>query len=100
MPTRFETVSVPIPGDTGSRTILANATFPSDVLRAGVALNGFNLDYTNGDRNMGRIMADTDVVAIAGPVVSFEVQCELRDNSGNDPYAGFVTALVTAETVS
>lgn len=96
MSVEFRTVVVNVPSAAGPRTIQSTAAFGSTVLRAGVALNGFGLAYTN-DRNLRVVQADTDIVSIAGSVVTFKVDCDLADNSGNDPYSGFVTALVTAE---
>lgn len=93
----FRTVPVTVPSASGRRTIQGVATFNSQVLRAGVAINGFNLQYSDGDHNVLAVEADTDLVSISGNAVIFNIQCQLRDNSGNDDYSGYVTALVTAE---
>jgi len=68
------------------------------VIRAGVALNGFNLDFTGDvDRHINVVEADTDFVSITGNTVNFEVQCQYADVNFDDPYGGYVTVLVVAE---
>ncbi len=100
MPIRFDTVAFTIPSGTGVRTFVQNAVFPSNVIRAGSALNLVDMEYTGGaDRNMGRVLVDLDITNIAGPVVEVTAHCQFRDSSGNDPYEGSVSALVIADTV-
>jgi hypothetical protein len=99
MPVQFQTQSVTVPSGTGRRTIQGTATFPSAVLRAGVALNGFALDYVNSDHHINIVEADTDIVAVAGTTVTFQVECHYADQNFDDAYQGYVTALVIAETV-
>jgi hypothetical protein len=43
------------------------------------------------------IEADTDVVSISGNTVTFRVECQYADQNFDDPYSGFVTALVIAD---
>ena len=93
----FRTVSITIPGGSGRKSIAATALFNSRVLSAGVALNGFLLQYDNGDRNVLLVEADTDLISISGNTVNFRVECNLSDNSRNDSYSGYVTALITAD---
>lgn len=95
----FRTVSVTIPKGTGSRSIDGKAKFNSKVLRAGVALNGFKLDYSSKDHHVNIVEADTDFVSIKEDTVNFRVECFLADKNLDDPYSGYVTALVTAEVV-
>ncbi len=97
MPVDFRTVSVTIPNGTGRRSIEGAAVFNSRVIRAGVALNGFALDITRDDRPMNRVEADTDFVSIAHNTVRFKVECSFADKNFDDPYSGYVTALVVAE---
>ena len=94
----WRTVPVPVPIGTGRRTIPGVATFAPQVqvVRAAVALNGFKLEYVNQHRVLV-VEADTDLNNIAGNVVNFSIECDLRDNSGNDDYSGYVTVLVIAE---
>jgi hypothetical protein len=97
MSIRFDVVNFTIPNGSGPKSLVGNAVFPSNVIDAGSAVNRFNFDFTGADHNMGRIMLDTSVTGIAGPVVTLQVDCQFRDNSGNDDYFGDVSVLVTAE---
>ncbi len=93
----FRSVSITIPNGTGRRSIEGAAVFGSQVIRAGVALNGFRLDYANGDKHVNVVEADVDILAITANTVRFRVECLLADKNFDDPYSGYVTALVTAE---
>ncbi|MCZ6814860.1 MAG: hypothetical protein O7F14_12495 [Alphaproteobacteria bacterium] len=95
--TEFRTVSINIPPGTGRRSIEGNATFSATVRRASVALNGFKLDYVSSDHHINIAEADTDIVSISGNTVTFRVQCNYADKNFDDPYQGYVTALVIAE---
>jgi hypothetical protein len=98
MPVAFQTPSITIPSGTGRRTIPGSATFNSRVIRAGVALNGFNLDYTGDvDHHINLVEADTDIISISGNQVNFQVECHYADVNFDDPYQGYITVLVTAE---
>jgi hypothetical protein len=97
MPVDFRTPSISIPEGTGRRTITGTATFGSQVRRAAVALNGFNLDYVNSDHHINIVEADTDVVSISGNTVTFNVECNYADQNFDDPYRGYVSVLVIAE---
>ena len=97
MATEFRTVSIGIPSGTGRRSIEGRARFGSAVRRAGVALNGFRLDYANTDKHINVVEADTDIVSISGNTVTFRVECNYADRNFDDPYSGYVTALVVAE---
>ncbi len=95
--TDFRTVSITVPPGTGRRSIEGLATFGSTVRRASVALNGFNLDYVNSDHHINMAEADTDIVSISGNTVTFRVECNYADKNFDDPYQGYVTALVIAQ---
>jgi hypothetical protein len=95
---RLSTQSVTIPIGTGRRSIRSSVSFPATVLRAGVALNGFALDYDSADHHINIVEADTDLVSVAGRTVNFQVECDYRDQNGDDKYSGYVTVLVIAET--
>jgi hypothetical protein len=99
MAVQFRTVSVTVPSGTGRRSIAGSATFPARVQAAGIALNGFALDYTGNDldRHLNVVEADTDLVSIQGNTVNFAVECNLADRNFDDPYSGYVTVLVTAD---
>ena len=80
-----------------SSPIEGTATFGATVRRASVALNGFKLDFVNADHHINIVEADTDVVSISGNKVTFRVECNYADKNLDDPYKGYVTALVIAE---
>lgn len=77
-------------------------TFPSAVRTAHVALNGFDVRYTDGDHHILRQIVDISDPTVNGNAVSFNVSLLLRDSSGNidDRYQGTVDTLVIAETVN
>lgn len=93
----FRAVTITIPQGTGRRSIEGAAVFNSRVLRAGVALNGFSLDFVAPDRPFNVIESDTDILSINQNTVRFRVECQLADRNFDDPYSGFITALVTAD---
>jgi hypothetical protein len=93
----FRTPSITIPSGTGRRLFNSTATFGSRVVRAGVAVNGFNLDYVNSDHHINTVEVDTDVISISGNTVTFRVECHYADQNFDDPYQGYVTALVIAD---
>jgi len=97
MPIEFRTQQINIPSGTGRRNIEGRATFGSKVIRAGVALNGSKLDYVNADHHINIVEVDTDLVSFSGNTVTFRVECDYSDKNFDDPYRGYVSALVIAE---
>ena len=97
MAIEFRTSSVAIPNGTGRRSINGSVTFDSAVSRASVALNGFKLDYSDGDHHINIVEADTDISSISGNTVNFRVEANFADKNADDSYSGYVTALVIAE---
>ena len=98
MPVDFRTASVSIPSGTGNRTFQSSVFFNSTVIRANVALNGFKLDFTaGGDRHINEVEVDTNIRSFSGSLVTFDVRTQYADVNFDDPYGGFVTALVIAE---
>lgn len=93
----FKTVSVSIPRGTGRRSIVRKVTFPSKVRTAQAALNGFKLDYADSDKHINVVEADVDRLSISGSTVEVRVECSYADRNFDDPYSGYVTALVIAE---
>ncbi|MEM9656206.1 MAG: hypothetical protein AAGA65_29235 [Actinomycetota bacterium] len=93
----FRTRSVAVPVGKGPRTIADSVVFDSDVRRASVVLNGFKLNFVDGDKHINIVEADTDLVSISGPMVRFQVQCDYRDKDVDDDYSGYVTATVIAD---
>jgi hypothetical protein len=97
MPVDFRTRSVSIPSGTGRRSINDSVTFGSPVVRAGIAVNGYKLDYVNADHHINVVEIDTDVIGFTGNTVNFRVECDYSDKNFDDPYRGEVVALVIAE---
>jgi hypothetical protein len=99
MSVQFRTPSLAIPSDVGRRSLQGSETFGSRVLNAGVALNGFKLDYdiVDGDHHLNLMEADTDLISISGNTVNYQVEFELADKNFDDPYSGYITVLVVAE---
>ena len=97
MPVEFRTQQVAIPSGTGRRSINDSVTFGSDVLRAGIAVNGFKLDYVNSDHHINIVEIDTDVISSVGRTVNFRVECDYADKNLDDSYRGEVVALIIAE---
>ena len=78
---------------------VTSVVFRSPVTRADVALNGFDVQYTDGDHNLFRELIDARIEAIRDRTVDVRVNYLLRDSSGNidDRYHGRVDVLVIAE---
>ncbi len=77
-------------------------TFPSPVRTAQIALNGFDVQYSDGDHHILRQIVDISEPTISGNAVSYRVTFLLRDGSGNidDRYQGTVDTLVIADTAN
>jgi hypothetical protein len=100
MPIRFFRTSVTVPPGTGRRTISDSVDFTSNVMRAGVALEGFALDFVgNVDRHINVVEVDVDMGLPLGTTVPFTVECEYKDATvdPDDAYQGYVSVLVIAE---
>jgi hypothetical protein len=83
------------------QTEFTSAVFNSLVPRAEVALNGFDIQFNNGDHHMLREVIDASIDSIQDRTVRVRVDYLLQDGSGNidDPYSGRVDVLVFAEVV-
>jgi hypothetical protein len=98
MPIRFFRTTVTVPPGTGRRAISDSVNFTSNVIRAGVALEGFALDFVgNVDRHINVVEVDIDAGLIQGTTVPFTVECQYADFNFDDPYQGYVSVLVIAE---
>jgi len=77
----------------------ATVVFNSRVIRADVALNGFDVQFTDGDHHIFREMVDSRISTVNNNTVTVGVTYLLRDSSGNidDRYHGRVDVLVIAE---
>ncbi len=94
--TRTKVIQIPV--GTGRRSITDSMTFDAPVLRAGIALNGFKLDFVLSDHHLNVIEADTDIMSISGNKVNFRVECQYADKNFDDEYRGYITATVIAVT--
>jgi hypothetical protein len=94
--TAYRSVSITIPSGSGTKRIASSVTFNSNVRSAAVALNGFNLDYSNSDHHLNVIEADLDIVQISGRTVFIAADTRYADVNFDDSYSGFVTAVVIA----
>jgi hypothetical protein len=97
MPVSFQPKNITIPSGTGTRSIDSFVTFGSSVIRAGVALNSFKLDYLDSDHHINIVEVNTELVSISGNIVTFRVKCLYADKNFDDPYGGYVNVLVIAE---
>jgi hypothetical protein len=99
MPVAIRTVTVTIPTGAGHKNIDDKAFFPSKVNDAGVAINGFNLDFTGSqvDRHINVVHVDVDILTISGTTVEFRAHCNYADWNFDDPYVGSISVLVVAD---
>lgn len=76
-----------------------SVVFNSRVIRAEVALNGFDIKFTDGDRPISQQIIDTSISGRNDNTVTVEVRCLLRDSSGSidDRFEAKVDFLVIAE---
>ena len=80
----------------------ATAVFSARVEKAEAMLKGFNLRYANGDHHVLEQEIDLDITQVNNNTVTVAADFLLRDGSGNidDPYRGFVQAVVIADTAA
>jgi hypothetical protein len=73
--------------------------FPSRVLRADVAIAGFDIFFTGADHSFHREAVLAKIESVQDRTVIFRVEFLLRDFSGeiDDPFEGDVHVLVIAE---
>ncbi len=88
-----------IPRGRGQRTIPGRVTFDARVVTASVVLNGFRMDFAASDHHINVLQIDTDMTGISGRTVNFRVQCQYADKNFDDPYSGYITVTIIAETV-
>ncbi len=93
----FRTLSLSVPAGRGRRSIQGSVSFGSRVFQAGVALNGFKLDYVDSDHHINVVEVDTDIASVSGNTVTIRVECNYADKNFDDRYFGYITALVIAE---
>ncbi len=74
--------------------------FRARVQQAEVMLQGFHVEFRNGDHHVWREQIDLSVAGINANTVSIRARLGLRDSSGNvdDPYSGWIDAVIVADT--
>jgi hypothetical protein len=97
MATDFQRVRFMFPSRTGSAQSLEQTVyFPTAVQKAEAVINGFNIGFTNSDRELYRQQVDATVTRIYVGSVTVRVDFALRDKSGtfDDAYDGYVDVVV------
>jgi hypothetical protein len=101
MAVKFVTTRVKFDPTSGTMQVEpGNATFKSKVLSAGLAVNGWGIQYDNGDHNfkLQHVNAVETSMKIQGNDVSFSVEFLIEDDSGpSNPFSGWVDVLVIAD---
>lgn len=90
------------PNVTGSVQHRVNSiNFGRTVQNVAVMLQGFNVQYNNGDHHLKQESIQLAIGGNNGGVVNVEATFLLRDGSGNidDPYSGSIDAVVLADVV-
>ncbi len=105
MATEFRTTRVKFDPSKGSKQRETGfVNFSRPVIRAGLAMNGFKLKFSDGDRHIWEeeVNIEETNMEISDKNVSFPVMILLRDSSGDidDRFEGHVDVLVIAETRS
>lgn len=106
----FRTESITLPGGTGRKQFFGSTSFPSNVNRAIVTLNGFRVDFADADHHINIIEIDTDLgghpprpgqqnppPAIEGILVRWTVEAYYADKNFDDKYTGYVSVTVIVD---
>ena len=95
--TRFDFPSVTGPQKVQVRQI----NFGRTVRDVAVMLQGFDIQYTDGDHHVLEESIEVSAFVLSGGVVDVSADLLLRDGSGNidDPYSGSIDAVVIADVV-
>ena len=100
MATAIQKLVFPFPSVTGVRQQqIRQLNFGRPINDAFAMLAGFEIQYNNGDHHILQEQIQVEVNGINGTSVSVAAIFLLRDGSGNidDPYSGFISALVIAD---
>ena len=97
MATEFRSLSIPIPGGSGTKVVEDSALFGTSVLRAESAIKSFLFDYSSSDHHINVIEVTTSVIATPGPTARVRVVCRYADQNFDDAYSGHVRVLVVAD---
>jgi hypothetical protein len=102
MATVIQKLVFPFPSVTGIRQgQIRQLNFGRPINTAFAMLAGFEIQYNNGDHHILQEQIQVEVNGINGTSVRVAATFLLRDGSGNidDPYSGFISALVIADVV-
>lgn len=97
MATEFRSLSIPIPGGSGTKVVEDSVLFGTSVLRADSAIKSFLFDYSSSDHHINVIEVTTSVIATPGPTARVRVVCRYADQNFDDAYSGHVRVLVVAD---
>ena len=101
MATAIQKLVFPFPSVTGKRQVqIRRLEFGRPINGDAFAmLAGFEIQYDNGDHHVLQEQVQVDVNGVNGTSVDVAATFLLRDGSGNidDPYSGFISALVIAD---
>lgn len=86
-------------GNEGHINFFTEHTFGRRILRAETVLNGFRLNFTQGDRHLETLQMDTDAIIddIERGTVTARLQVMLADKNADDPFTGWATVVVFVE---
>jgi hypothetical protein len=95
---RSTTIGFPVTKDR-VQVVPGSVNFGRPIRTAECTMKGFDVEYTDEDHHLKRLMIQVSSGLINGTVVSFNVSYLLRDDSGNidDKYDGLVSVLVIAD---
>lgn len=97
MPVDFRSLSIPIPGGSGTKVVEDTAVFGGQVARADTALKSILFDYSSSDHHINVVEAQTSVINTINNTVRVRVICRYADQNFDDAYTGHVRVLVVAD---
>jgi hypothetical protein len=106
----FRSETLNVPNGTGRKRLFGTTTFPSQVNRAAVTLNGFKVDFADDDHHINIVEIDTDLGGhpspsagepppppIEGNKVRWTAEVYYADKNFDDAYSGYVTVTVVVD---
>ncbi|GEM_PF-2045546 len=98
----FKTNRTTLPIATGPQTFQETVSFGHKVTTAGVALSGFKVDYTIGDREFNLTQVDVTLLSVIGDEVNYTVTAWIADTHGitkpgEHHFSGYIDVTITAE---
>lgn len=97
----IESHTIDFPSRTGERNINFRVTFLKPIVKAWVALAGYEAQYTNGDHHVKRLTVMLSCTLGArtdeGWEVNVNARFNLRDKNADDPFQGKINFVIFAE---